>query len=172
MIREGETIGDPREKALVAGEHDAMIGSTIVFSGLVHYGRPDVWSELVRDRQWLKSVAAVAAGARVTLIVPSEQRPWMRLEYAHRGGRGVHAVTLRACRNLPSLAAQRRECRFAPFTACRSGPTLFSGGFAIDYERAPRQGRCAELIVWTAGAQPLRRRLFSPQPGECDRRAG
>lgn len=137
------------------------------------------WRRLVRDGQWLKSVARLRAGAQVTLVVPPEQRPWMRLAYAHRRG-GVAAVTLRACRHRRSRAARRRECVWAEgvagprgwvggdYTACRSGPTFFSGGFEIDYDEAPQQGRCAELIVWVKGEQePHRLRLLRVEPGEC-----
>jgi hypothetical protein len=54
------------------------------------------------------------------------------------------------------------------YTACRSGPTFFSGGFEIDYAKAPQQGRCAELIVWVRGEQePHRVRLLRVEPGEC-----
>lgn len=137
------------------------------------------WRRMVRDGQWLKSVARVRAGAQVTLVVPPEQRPWMRLAYAHRRG-GVAAVTLRACRHRRSRAGRRRECVWAEgpsgppgstrddYTACRSGPTFFSGGFEIDYAEAPQQGRCAELIVWVNGEQePHRVRLLRVEPGEC-----
>jgi hypothetical protein len=137
------------------------------------------WRRMVRDGQWLKSVARVRAGAQVTLVVPPEQRPWMRLAYAHRRG-GAAAVTLRACRHRRSRAARRRECVWAEgvvgapgslrddYTACRSGPTFFNGGFEIDYEEAPQQGRCAELVVWVEGEQePHRVRLLRVEPGEC-----
>ena len=138
------------------------------------------WRRQVRSGQWLKSPARVRAGAQVTLVVPPEQRTWMRLRYAH-GRDGVAAVTLRACRHRRSRAAQRRECRWAEgvagppgsvrsdYTACRSGPTFFSGGFEIDYAKAPQEGRCAELIVWVKGQQePHRVRLVPPaEPGEC-----
>jgi hypothetical protein len=130
------------------------------------------WRRLARDGQWLKSPARLRAGARVTLVVPPEQRPWMRLAYAQRRG-GAAAVTLQACRHRRSRAAQRRECKWAEavpgeYTACRSGPTFFSGGFEIDYAEAPQQGRCAELIVWVKGEQePHRVRLLRVEPGEC-----
>jgi len=136
------------------------------------------WRLLVRDDQWLKSVARLRAGARVTLEVPPEQRSWMRLRYAQRRD-GAAAVTLRACRHRRSRAARRQECVWAEgvaspgsvrseYTACRSGPTFFSGGFEIDYAEAPQQGRCAELIVWVKGEQePHRVRLLAVEPGEC-----
>jgi len=137
------------------------------------------WRRLVRNGQWMKSVARLRAGAQVTLVVPPEQRPWMRLEYAQRRD-GVAAVTLRACRHRRSRAARRQECVWAEgfvgppgsvrgdYTACRSGPTFFSGGFEIDYAEAPQQGRCAELIVWVEGEQaPHRVRLLDVEPGEC-----
>jgi len=129
------------------------------------------WREMVRTDQWLKSPARVGAGAEVTLVVPPEQRQWMRLAYAHRRG-GTAAVTLRACRHRRSRAARRRECVWtegvAGYKACRSGPTVLSGGFEIDYDEAPQQGRCAELIVWVADDQePHRVQLLPLEPGEC-----
>jgi len=137
------------------------------------------WRRQVRSGQWLKSPAQLRAGGQVTLVVPPEQRPWMRLAYAHRRG-GAAAVTLRACRHRPSRTARRHECVWAEgvvesqgslrddYTACRSGPTYFSGGFEIDYDEAPQQGRCAELIVWVKGEQePHRVRLLRVEPGEC-----
>jgi hypothetical protein len=143
------------------------------------YSPLHAWRRLVRNRQWMKSVARVRAGGQVTLEVPPEQRSWMRLRYAHRRG-GAAAVTLRACRHSRSRAAQRRECEWAEgvvgppgsvrgdYTACRSGPTFFSGGFDIEYGEAPLQGRCAELIVWVKGEQkPHRVRLLRVEPGEC-----
>ena len=143
------------------------------------YSAPGEWRRLVRSGQWLKSVARLRAGAQVTLEVPPEQRPWMRLRYGQRRG-GVAAVTLRACRHRRSRVAQRRECKWAEgvagppgsvrsdYTACRSGRTFFSGGFEIDYADAPQQGRCAELTVWVKGQQaPHRLRLLRVEPGEC-----
>jgi hypothetical protein len=143
------------------------------------YSRPRAWRQMVRAGQWLKSVALLRAGGQVTLVVPPEQRSWMRLAYAHRRG-GEAAVTLRACRHRRSRAARRRECEWAEgvtgppgpirddYTACRTGPTLFSGGFEIDYAEAPQQGRCAELIAWVKGEQePHRVRLLRVEPGEC-----
>ena len=143
------------------------------------YGSLRTWREMVRTDQWLKSPARVRAGAEVTLVVPPHQRPWMRLAYAHRRG-GTAAVTLRACQHRRSRAARRRECVWAEglvgprgsirgdCTACRSGPTFFSGGFEIDYDDAPQEGRCAGLIVWVEGEQdPHRVRLLPVGPGEC-----
>jgi hypothetical protein len=143
------------------------------------YSRPREWRRLVRSGQWMKSVARMRAGTQVTLEVPPEQRPWMRLRYAQRRD-GTATVTLRACRHRRSRAARRRECKWAEgvagppgsvrsdYTACRSGPTFFSGGFEIDYAEAPQQGRCAELIVWVKGEEePRRVRLPLAKPGEC-----
>jgi hypothetical protein len=125
----------------VRPRHDTRIGP-VAFAGMKDAGRPAEWAYYVREDQWLKSVALVRRGERVTLEVPREQRAWMRLEY---GGR--HAVTLAACRN-----------RLTPW----------SGGFTVDYARAPRQGRCAELIVWVDGEDaPRRERLFAPPAGAC-----
>lgn len=53
-------------------------------------------------------------------------------------------------------------------TACRTGPTFFNGGFEIEYDEAPQQGRCAELIAWVKGeGEPRRVRLLRVEPGEC-----
>lgn len=138
-----------------------------------------VWRRQVRSGQWMKSVARLSPGGQVTLVVPPGQRSWMRLAYAQRRG-GEAAVTLRACRHRRSRAARRRECVWAEgiagppgsirgdYTACRTGPTFFNGGFEIDYDEAPQQGRCAELIVWVKGEEePRRVRLLRVEPGEC-----
>jgi hypothetical protein len=45
------------------------------------------WASLVREDQWIKTIAVIDAGVRVTLEVPSEQRGWMRVDYGGRGGR-------------------------------------------------------------------------------------
>ena len=150
-------------------ESDTIIGP--LRFNMQDYSPLRAWRELVRRDQWLKSPARVRAGGQVTLVVPPEQRPWMHLAYAHSRS-GTAAVTLRACRHIRSRAARRRECVWteglAGYKACRSGPTFFSGGFQIDYDEAPEQGRCAELIVWVRGQQePHRVRLLHVEPGEC-----
>jgi hypothetical protein len=88
------------------------------------------WASLVADDQWMKAAAIVDAGARVTLEIPRGQRRWNDLEY----GASRDAVTLQACDDVG---------------------TVWVGGFTIDYARAPKQGRCAELIV--RGDGPARR---------------
>jgi hypothetical protein len=164
------------------GSPRRMKGDTIVGPlrfNTQSYSPLRVWRRLVKAGQWMKSVARLRAGRQVTLVVPPEQRSWMRLRYAQRHD-GVAAVTLRACRHRASRAARRRECVWAEgvvgapgsvrddYTACRSGPTFFSGGFDIDYAQAPQQGRCAELVVWVKGeAEPHRVRLLHTEPGEC-----
>ena len=156
----------------ISGDSSRRDGDTVIGPlrfNMQPYSPLREWRRLVRDGQWMKSVARVRAGGQVTLVVPPEQRPWMRLAYAQRRG-GKAAVTLRACRHRRSRAARRRECVWAggDYTACRSGPTFFSGGFEIDYAEAPQQGRCAELIVWVKGEQePHRVRLLGVEPGEC-----
>lgn len=146
-------------------DHDTIVGP--LRFDMQPYSPLREWRRLARRGQWLKSVARVRGGAQVTLEVPAEQRPWMRLRYAQRGN-GAAAVTLRACRHRRSREARRRECVWADYTACRSGPTSFSGGFELDYAEAPQQGRCAELIVWVEGEpDPRRVRLIRTEPGEC-----
>jgi hypothetical protein len=121
--------------------HDTIFGP-LALSGAAGYGRPGEWDALIRNDTWPKTVALVRRGARVTLEVPADQRSWMHLEYG-----GDDAITLAACRR-----------RLTPF----------GGGFTIDYARAPRQGRCAELIVWVDGSDvPWRERLFAPGTRAC-----
>jgi hypothetical protein len=124
----------------------------------------------------VRSIALIRAGARVTLVVPPEQRRWMRLLFWHGFRHRVEPLTLQACRTLKSRRAQRRECGWGgrplwnPSNwACRSRYTQFSGGFGLDFENAPKRGLCAELIVWVEGKErPLRERLFGPTPGQCE----
>jgi hypothetical protein len=163
IIRGGRRIAERWE---VDRRADTVIGP-VAFSGATAAGRSAEWRWYVEADQWLKSIALVRAGEAVTLEVPAEQRGWMRMEYAHVRG-SAHAVTLRGCRRRTSTAGRRRECGRGPRTTCWPRRTPFSGGFTIDYAHAPRQGRCAELIVWVAGRErPLRERLFSPPPEAC-----
>jgi hypothetical protein len=128
--RDSITAAGPHDPLVVDDDTDNVAGP-VRFVGLRTY---DDWAGLVREDQWIKSIAMIDAGLRVTLEIPREQRDWMRLAY---GGRGRSAVTLEACR--------RRT-------------TAYAGGFTIEYAQAPEQGRCAELIVWADVA--LRHRLF------------
>ena len=108
-----------------------------------------VWDDFAARDQWLKALTIVRPGARATVEVPRAQRPWMRLAY-HSAGR--YRVTLKACR--------RGEGESGP-----SGNTAWSGGFDIDYAKAPKQGRCAKLIVRTGG-RVIRKRL-APRVTGC-----
>src|ERR671914_2638074 len=125
-----------------AGLHDPIVADDatdrvvgpVRFTGLRIY--EGSWAGLVRKDQWIKTIALLDAGLQVTLDVPPGQRDWMRVDY---GGRGGRAVTLRAC---------RRQA------------TAYAGGFTIDYAHAPRQGRCAEVLVWTGHQRAVRARLF------------
>jgi hypothetical protein len=119
----------------------------------------------------MKAIGVLRAGARVTLTVPRGQRRWMKVIYDFPHHRGRHAIALRACRRFESAEARRRECGWRPDVACRWRYTQFSGGFGLDFAKAPRRGRCAKLIVRVAGDdRPLVRRLFRPKPGACRRR--
>jgi hypothetical protein len=109
----------------------------------------------------LKAVAVVRPGSRVTLVVPDEQRSWLKVGY--NSPRGAEAP-LQACRHFRSRRAQQRECRWGTQLACRSAPTLFSGGFGVRFDQAPERGRCAELIVRVRGEGRQRREyLFKPR---------
>jgi hypothetical protein len=116
---------------------DLVVGP-VAFAGTGTYAAE--WDSIVAEDQWLKLFAFVQAGARVTFAVPPGQRRWMRLEWAGWGPQpNHHAITLAACR--------QRE-------------SVFVGGFTIDYARAPKQGRCADLIVWTGRSRPVLVRPF------------
>jgi len=125
------TAAGPHDPIGLDDEIDKVVGPLrIVGLGLYEAD----WRAIVDDDQWMKAPALVEPRAAVTLVIPRAQRAWNHVSY---GGRGGSAVTLRAC-------ARR---------------TVFAGGFTIDYAKAPREGRCAELIVWGSG--PAKRvRLF------------
>jgi hypothetical protein len=151
--------GTQRPYRFHVGPSDLRVGA-IAFHDLKSARSQAAWTSYVARDQWIKSVALVRPGARVTLTVPADQRAWMRLKY---GGR--YEVTLVGCRRFKRAGARRRECGHVTAT-CRRGPTPFSGGFDIDFATAPQQGRCAELVVSTPGHEPRRVRLFAA-PGEC-----
>jgi hypothetical protein len=109
-----------------------------------------------------KAVAVLRPGSRVRLVIPEEQRSWLSIGFnSVKPGEAA----LQACRHFRSERARRRECRWGRQTACRSGPTQFSGGFRIRFAQAPERGRCAELIVRVRGEERQRRKyLFKPLP--------
>jgi hypothetical protein len=116
-----------------------------------------------------KVLVLVAAGQEATLVVPREERAWLRLFYTRRR-LGEHQVTLRACRRLASPAARRRECKWQSSfrSACNWTNTQFNGGIYVDFDDAPRLGRCAELLVrWDRGRRQVRRPLFTSGSGAC-----
>lgn len=117
----------------------------------------------------IKALALVEAGKTVMLSVPQRERPYLRLLYGDEGAprNGASSVTLVACRRRSTPGAQARECRWAPARACRSRHTQFAGGFLIDFDRAPRRGRCAELAVREAGRGVRRERLFGRDTDNC-----
>jgi hypothetical protein len=135
--------GAQRQHRFHVGPFDLRVGP-IAFAGLRRVRERAVWDDYVARDQWIKAVALVRPGRRVTLTVPEEQRSWMHLKY---GGR--FKITLVGCRHL-------------------KGPTPFSGGFDIDFAAAPQEGRCANLIVSTPGREPRRVLLFA-EPQECTR---
>lgn len=142
------------------GKRDTRIGP-IAFSRL-----PGVYRYASRHPKTpMKSIAIVRAGARVRLTVPRGQRTWLRVGY---GASKSPKIILQACRHFRSRQARENECRWGAQTACANGPTLFSGGFSVDFRRAPRRGLCAELIIRVRGREKsLRKHLFKPDPREC-----
>ena len=120
----------------------------------------------------IKIIALLRAGARVTVVVPREQRRWMKLLYQQARRNGVYAITLQACRRHAAQTAPSRECGWSPYITCRWRYTQFNGGFGLDFANAPQRGRCAALIIRVKGSQrPRRARLFRPAPSQCPRRA-
>ena len=117
----------------------------------------------------IKALAFVKAGTTVTLSVPPEQRSYLRLMYGHERAplEGVPEVTLAACRRSTSAARQARECRWTPYQACRGRYTQFAGSILVDFDRAPEQGSCSELVVRESGRRPVRGRLFAPPAWLC-----
>jgi hypothetical protein len=113
----------------------------------------------------VKALALVRSGARIALVVPRGQRSWMQLLYdqAHPW-KGSFRVVLKACRRSRTEVAQRAECGWRPYVACRWRNTQFNGAFYVDFDSAPDRGRCAGLIVRVQGTPiPSRGRLFAPQ---------
>jgi hypothetical protein len=116
----------------------------------------------------MKALALVEAGARVRLVVPRRQRSWMRLFYRDGDDSGQHAITLQACRRLRSEEAREEECDWEPRTACSWSNTQFGGALYVDFDNAPRAGRCAVLEVQVPGeAMTYRGRAFGPRRREC-----
>jgi hypothetical protein len=115
----------------------------------------------------MKALAIVRAGRRVTVVVPESQRSWLWLDYRDSGsGWGTHRAVFFPCPRRRSAEEQREDCGWGPVDACRSGLTQFNGGIAIDYDAAPRSGRCARVIVRVRGEATRRALLF---PRRCAR---
>jgi hypothetical protein len=117
-----------------------------------------------------KLLVLVRSGVRVRLVVPADQRRWMRLFYGGRKS-GEHVITLHACRHLGSRVSQRRECHWTPLTACRWNNTQFAGAAYVDFDAAPRHGRCADVVVKVPHSRAYRDRLFQERPGDCPPRS-
>jgi hypothetical protein len=134
--------GKIEERFDIDPRRDLVLGP-LGFSGLRTYDNA-VWDDMVKRDQWLKALPKLRPGARVTIEVPRSQRGWMKLAMTGLGA-GRHRVTLQAC--------TREEGRSGP-----SGNTAWSGGFEIDYAKAPKQGRCARITVRT-GDRVIRKRI-------------
>ena len=133
------------EDSFAIDRRQDLVAGPLGLTGLRRLRARD-WAWLAARDQWLKSPMVLRPGRRVTLVVPRAQRSWMRI--VHGGAR----LTLRACpRGGPSSGS--------------SGNTAWSGGFEIDYAKAPRQGRCARIHVRVDG-RTLRRRI-APRAGAC-----
>jgi len=110
----------------------------------------------------MKIITLVKAGSQPTLAVPQNERGWMELRYRVPFKRGQDALTLNACEQSDSPEVQARECGWEPYNGCRWDVTQFNGGFVVDFDRAPRKGRCARLEIWTPDRQrPATGNLFA-----------
>jgi hypothetical protein len=138
-------------------QRDTVVGPVSFFGARASYRRTPHES----TRQPLKIPVVVRSGAPVTLVVPASERRWLHMVYL-QSNRPAHAVTLKPCPHVATAQAQRRACHWSPYGACRSGLTAFSGGFFVNFRRAPLKGRCAMLQVWTRDQpNPLTTRPFT-----------
>jgi hypothetical protein len=133
---DGRRIEDTFE---VRRAHDQVFGP-LALRGLRDYTERGMQDMADRD-QWMKTIALVRPGRRVSLTIPVSQRAWMRFAY----GDARYRVIFRAC------GGERNSA--------------WAGGFDIDYAKAPQNGRCARLAV-RAGDRVIRKRLF-PRAGRC-----
>jgi hypothetical protein len=110
------------------------------------------------NAQPMKQIVTVPAGTTITVVVPREERRWFALLFDTSPPRGLE-------RTEPAIT----------FTACgrtRSplGYTEFNGGVYVDFDRAPRRGRCARLDVQRAGSsKPIVGYPFVNDPTTCRR---
>jgi hypothetical protein len=107
-------------------------------------------------------LALVAAGTKVTLVVPKSQRRFMELAFWRAGEK--YSIALQACRRVPR-AMWESECGSAPFTACDWINTAFDGGFDIRFLRAKGKECSARLEMWVEGREKPLRELLLPEGG-------
>ena len=117
----------------------------LAFSGLRVYLKD--WDRMVEQDQWIKSIAVMRPGRRVTVVVPRSQRSWMKLTWGN------------------GYAATFKSCRRGEGESGASGNTAWSGGFEFDYAKAPKQGRCAKIRLRYDGRTRTRRLLGPNVPG-------
>jgi hypothetical protein len=110
----------------------------------------------------IELLALVAAGSKVTLVVPKSQRRFMKLTFWLAGEKD--SIALHACRRVPR-AMWESECGSAPFTACDWINTAFDGGFDIQFLRAKGRVCSARLEVWVDGREKPLRELLLPDGG-------
>jgi hypothetical protein len=88
----------------------------------------------------IKQIITVPAGATITFVVPRDERRWLSLLFDTSPPRGLErpesSITFQAC----------------PRDQGPRGYTEFNGGVYVDFDRAPRRGRCARLYVQRLGS--------------------
>ncbi|HEY0631855.1 MAG TPA: hypothetical protein VGC98_07350 [Thermoleophilaceae bacterium] len=110
------------------------------------------------NAQPMKQIVTVPGGTTITVVVPREERRWFALLFDTSPPRGLarteSAITFTACGR----------------TRSRLGYTEFNGGVYVDFDRAPRRGRCARLYVHRPGSsKPIVGYPFVNSPATCRR---
>lgn len=145
-VRGGRVTADPRRDSMLGPVTFVEAPGTYrtSFRGRA-YVTPDFLPGL--NAHPMDVIALVDAGTQARLSVPRRQRRWMRLFYRPGDETGQDAITLQACGR---------------------SDTPFDGGLYVDFDNAPRGGRCAELEVRVpVQSTTYRGQLFGPRPGEC-----
>jgi hypothetical protein len=123
----------------------------------------------------IKEIVTVPAGATITVVVPRGERRWFSLLFDTSPPRGLErpesAITFKACRRTTSRTQLVSECgRGRAANGCRWGYTEFNGGVYVDFDRAPRRGRCARVRVLRPGSsKAIVGYPFVNDPASCRR---
>jgi hypothetical protein len=143
-------------------KRDRIIGPVTLYRFYENYDAVRKTPPVRGRKPSIELLALVAAGSKVTLVVPKSQRRFMKLTFRPAGE--TYSIALHACRRVPR-ARWESECVSAPFTACDWINTAFDGGFDIQFLRAKGRVCSARLEVWADGREKPLRELFLPEGG-------